>query len=424
MLQPVLQKLTKKGHEVVVQTKMEDALLNSPWKTLPYDSVINPNDYDEVFDMDGAVEPKSILKKGQITDEEYATKSRIDIWQELFDMTPVANPETNWWVSQDESEIIDKLLRSYTRPIVVYISNSTSPYRTYPLPLGMAVCKELNQDYDVVWAGDHGNWAGNHWWLRDRTQLLKDNSILDLSEFLGIRLLAALINRASLVITSDTGPLHIAAALKIPTIGLFGNIDPSTRVNYYPTVAPLWKKMDCFCGDRIKGSNCPDMNAIESIHRAIGATCMWRLSPSEIVSKARLMLSNASPRDFIRFHLSQWFRGVGGTSGEEFLFNSNELKLGEVIGPQLDWIYSGWLSHTQGDERIQNKIPQWKQKLKPGGYLIIHESIAPIWQKTNQTKNKHQCLRTVSQMMKMKVVYAEQLIHNNSFVVVGQKEIE
>ena len=38
--------------------------------------------------------------------------------------------------------------------------------------------------------------------------------------------LIALMRRASLVIAGDTGPLHLAAALEIPVVGLFGPTDP------------------------------------------------------------------------------------------------------------------------------------------------------------------------------------------------------
>jgi heptosyltransferase-1 len=38
--------------------------------------------------------------------------------------------------------------------------------------------------------------------------------------------LTALIKRCRLLITGDTGPLHIASALRVPTVALFGPSDP------------------------------------------------------------------------------------------------------------------------------------------------------------------------------------------------------
>ena len=42
----------------------------------------------------------------------------------------------------------------------------------------------------------------------------------------------ALTRRASLVIAGDTGPLHLAAALEVPVVGLFGPTDPARNGPY------------------------------------------------------------------------------------------------------------------------------------------------------------------------------------------------
>jgi len=44
--------------------------------------------------------------------------------------------------------------------------------------------------------------------------------------------LTALVRRASLVIAGDTGPLHLAAALETPVVGLFGPTDPERNGPY------------------------------------------------------------------------------------------------------------------------------------------------------------------------------------------------
>ncbi len=44
--------------------------------------------------------------------------------------------------------------------------------------------------------------------------------------------LTALLRRSSLVIAGDTGPLHLAAALEIPVVGLFGPTDPARNGPY------------------------------------------------------------------------------------------------------------------------------------------------------------------------------------------------
>ena len=64
------------------------------------------------------------------------------------------------------------------------------------------------------------------------------NSVAKLSDsaahpmFCTISQLVALTRRASLFIGGDTGPLHLAAALKIPVVALFGPTDPARNGPY------------------------------------------------------------------------------------------------------------------------------------------------------------------------------------------------
>ena len=44
--------------------------------------------------------------------------------------------------------------------------------------------------------------------------------------------MAALINNCNVIIANDSGPMHIAAALDIPTLGLFGPTDPKNHGPY------------------------------------------------------------------------------------------------------------------------------------------------------------------------------------------------
>jgi len=57
------------------------------------------------------------------------------------------------------------------------------------------------------------------------------NRVVDLSGSMDLRTLFAFVERSSLMISNDSGPMHIAAAQGIPTIGLFG---PNTPVRFRP----------------------------------------------------------------------------------------------------------------------------------------------------------------------------------------------
>lgn len=69
--------------------------------------------------------------------------------------------------------------------------------------------------------------------------------LVDLSGALSIGELAALLARASCVVTNDSGPMHVAAALGTPLVALFG---PETPVMYGPLgtdAVALWKPPAC-----------------------------------------------------------------------------------------------------------------------------------------------------------------------------------
>ena len=50
----------------------------------------------------------------------------------------------------------------------------------------------------------------------------------NLAGVFNLREATALIDRLDILITPDTGPLHVAAAMKTPTIALYGVADPSS----------------------------------------------------------------------------------------------------------------------------------------------------------------------------------------------------
>lgn len=62
----------------------------------------------------------------------------------------------------------------------------------------------------------------------------------------------AIISRSRLLISTDSGPRHMAAALGTPTITLFGPIDPRWSENYQPGAVHLRLPLECSpCGKRV-----------------------------------------------------------------------------------------------------------------------------------------------------------------------------
>jgi lipopolysaccharide heptosyltransferase I len=59
--------------------------------------------------------------------------------------------------------------------------------------------------------------------------------------------LVALIAAAGLVVAGDTGPLHIAAALGVPVVGIFGPTDPARNGPWSPADAVVSRSAACSC---------------------------------------------------------------------------------------------------------------------------------------------------------------------------------
>jgi ADP-heptose:LPS heptosyltransferase len=55
-----------------------------------------------------------------------------------------------------------------------------------------------------------------------------------------IRTIAGIMVSCDLVICPDSAILHLAGALGVPTVSLFGHTDPRARINYYPNAVAIW----------------------------------------------------------------------------------------------------------------------------------------------------------------------------------------
>lgn len=92
--------------------------------------------------------------------------------------------------------------------------------------------------------------------------------------------LVAALSQVDLLVTNDTGPAHISAALGRPTLVIFGPTNPSTTRPFSPFAEILRHPPDCApCMLR----DCP-----------IDHRCMTAISPDEVFERAATMLRGAS----------------------------------------------------------------------------------------------------------------------------------
>lgn len=96
-----------------------------------------------------------------------------------------------------------------------------------------------------------------------------------------LRLLAAVLAAADLLITNDTGPLHLAQAVGTPVLGIYGPTDPTAIGPLDPASRVL--KVPIICEKCITKA-CPYPKCLEA------------LSPEEVLAEARQMLAGLGGR--------------------------------------------------------------------------------------------------------------------------------
>ncbi len=108
------------------------------------------------------------------------------------------------------------------------------------------------------------------------------DGVISLAGRTKLRQLAALLQRCRLVIGNDTGPLHIAAAVGTPVLGLYGPTDPAKVGPYGWIDRVLWHRQPCGpCGHRPTCRDCACMNAISVDEVVARAAEMIRVNLSE-----------------------------------------------------------------------------------------------------------------------------------------------
>ena len=179
----------------------------------------------------------------------------------------VSTPTEEEW--QSVKTKLHQLGRSLNeeKPYIVFAPVGRTA-QSIPSSLVMAAIEHLqkNYPYEIVLSHDHPLS-----YLQSLKQQEGTNNIYDLSGCLSLRELIALLDRAQLVIATDSGPMHIACARKTPSIALFTTDVPSRWAG--PFCHPISMHMTC-------SSTC---NA-EVARTCLEKKCLTKITPNMICS--------------------------------------------------------------------------------------------------------------------------------------------
>jgi ADP-heptose:LPS heptosyltransferase len=118
--------------------------------------------------------------------------------------------------------------RGGSRPIVMFPDSRRAEKRWTGFKLLTELILRTDRSRKVIWAGTG--------YVPDRGSFLPAQ-FLNLTGNTSLVSLPALIKRADWVISNDSGPMHLAAALGVRTVGIFGPTDPRV-CGPYPLDAP------------------------------------------------------------------------------------------------------------------------------------------------------------------------------------------
>jgi heptosyltransferase I len=163
-----------------------------------------------------------------------------DMFLEFLDALGVEREPMQWLIPITESEMLER--ESFfgplaDRPVVGIVGASANEKKDWPVSKYPALVDALISDFNahVVLLGGPGEREQHI--ARYVMDHARHKPVWALGD--SIRRLTWLIDGCRLVIAPDTGPVHIARALEVPVIGLYGHTNP-WRVGPYRKYEDLW----------------------------------------------------------------------------------------------------------------------------------------------------------------------------------------
>ncbi|MGQ0816286.1 MAG: glycosyltransferase family 9 protein [Gemmatimonadota bacterium] len=160
-------------------------------------------------------------------------------------------------------------------PLIGMVPGSNAPSRTWPADCFAAVAEELSRDGRVVVFGSSAE--------AERTRMVARDVAMDLGGRTDLPMLAAGLAECELVISNDTGPLHLAAAVGTRTISLWGAGNPAETGP--PPGHVIMRDARLPCLECVKNV-CPRKGRGYMLERAY-MECMHLITADAIITAAR-----------------------------------------------------------------------------------------------------------------------------------------
>jgi heptosyltransferase-1 len=175
--------------------------------------------------------------------ERHALERYLDLIRQLG--VKADPPDLRFPVPEECRRKVETLLRQdgLTRPVVVIHPLAKWPSKQWPAEnFARLIDRLAGREIGVVLSGGPQDRAQLE---RIRERVSDRRRVMNWAGKTTLRELAALFSLADLVVTTDTGPMHLAAAVKAPLIALFGPTAPWRTGPYGDPGAVFRKPLSC-----------------------------------------------------------------------------------------------------------------------------------------------------------------------------------
>ena len=207
-----------------------------------------------------------------------------DMFLEFLDRLGITADPLEWRIGlrPEEREARRRFAARFDRPVAALVPASANPRKDWPADRYIALAERLDRELglQVVLIGGPGRIE------TAAARAIVEGARVDVANELGdgVRRLLWLTAASRLVIAPDTGPVHIARALGVPVVGLYGHTNP-WRVGPYRACEDLWIDRYNDPGDA------PDPSRAEPRYGR-----MERITVDDVLTKASLALSRDQGR--------------------------------------------------------------------------------------------------------------------------------
>lgn len=174
---------------------------------------------------------------------------QIDIYKKLLEPLGISHSDTQPYLTLEKKEVDEarKIIeqRGYKRgkPLIgIHPCSAYGMAKCWPKEYFQKLAKELLKEEDLflLFFGQQGDDEI----IKEICEVLPSRA-MNLAGVTTLTELACLIELSDILVTNDSGPMHIACALKKPLIALFGSTDPEKTGPYTEDAKMIKKDLPC-----------------------------------------------------------------------------------------------------------------------------------------------------------------------------------